>query len=160
MLQSTLENLEKKFHYPVGYADHTDGSSEMSIIMPLLAIAKGAKLIEKHFTLNREKKGIDYESSVNPDVLKKIVRYLRDTNLIFGNSYKELPSDEIKYKKDVRKRIVAKRELTKGEEINRESINLKRAHKGLFAEDLKKIIGKKVARKLEKNQVLEWKDIK
>jgi len=155
-----IKTLKSTFHCPVGYADHVDGSSEMAVIVPLLAIAKGARLIEKHFTLNRSLKGIDYESSVNPDVLKKVVQFVKDTNIAFGKSSKKLSKDELVYKNDIRKRIVTRKKLKIGEKIDEEDMVLKRAHKGIFAEELKRIIGKKVARKLEKNQVVEWKDIK
>lgn len=154
-----LVTLKRKFNCPVGYADHVEGGSELALLMPLLAVAKGAKLIEKHFTLNRDLKGTDYESSVNPDILKKVVQYIRDIDLIFGKSRKELSPDECAYKEDVRKRIIARRKLVAGEKIGEQDVTFKRAPKGMFAEEYGKIIGGKVVKVVEANRVIETEDV-
>ena len=154
-----LETLAKKFECPVGYADHVDGDSDIALFLPLLAVAKGAKLIEKHFTLNRELKGIDYESSINPEDLKKLVRYINDLDVIFGNSHKELFPDERAYKENVRKRIITRRELKTGEVIEEQDLTFKRAPSGIFAEGMVQIIGKTLLKDIEANRALEWEVI-
>lgn len=150
-----IETLKKHFYCPIGYADHVDGGSDMAILVPLLAVARGAQLVEKHFTLNRNLQGTDYQSSVNPDVLKKMVQYIKDTDLIFGTYSWELSPDEQTYKHDVRKRLVAKRNLTAGETISREDILLKRAPSGIFSDEINKVVGRKIIRKVEANKALE-----
>ena len=151
-----LATLKRQFHCPVGYADHVDGGSELALLIPLLAVAKGAKLIEKHFTLNRELKGTDYQSAVNPDILKKLVQYIRDVDIIFSKSRKELSTDERVYKEDVRKRIIARRRLAAGEKIDKQDVTFKRAPEGVFAEELGKITGRTVVKEIGENQVLKW----
>ena len=154
-----IKAIEGEFNCPVGYADHVDGGSEMALFMPLLAVSKGAKIIEKHFTLNRDLMATDYQSSVNPDVLKKIVQFTRDVELTFGKSEKKLSSDEWNYKKDIRKRLVTKREMIAGEKISEQDLIFKRAPTGVFAEELEKVVGRTVIKKIEKNHVLELKHI-
>lgn len=151
-----IETLIKRFSCPVGYADHVDGGSEMALLMPLLAVARGARLIEKHFTLNRDLKGIDYQSSVNPDILKILVKYIREIGLISGKSSWELSADEQIYKQDVRKRLVAKRDLKVGEKISKEDIALKRAPSGIFSDEIEKIIGHEIIKKIKKNRLIEY----
>jgi sialic acid synthase SpsE len=152
-----IKVLKDKFNCPVGYADHGDGGTEMALLIPLLAVAKGARLIEKHFTLNRDLKRTDYQSSVNPDVLKKMVHYIKDLDIVFGKSYKELSPDEEEYRRDVRKRVVTRRKIKTGEKIDIKDLAFKRAPVGIFAEEMEKIIGRPVVKDFEKNQVLEWR---
>lgn len=154
-----IKSLEERFHCPIGYADHVDGGSELALIMPLLAVAKGAKLIEKHFILNREEKGTDYQASVNPDDLKKIVQNVKSLDLIFGRSHKDLSPDEHAYKNDVRKRVVARRKIKLGEKLQKADFYLKRAPKGIFSIDIEKLAGRKTTKEIEKNQVIEWNDL-
>lgn len=150
-----LETLAKEFNCPVGYADHVDGGSDLALLIPVLAVVKGARVIEKHFTLDRDLKGIDYQSSVNPEVLKKMVRYIRDIDVISGKSIKELSADEKAYKEDVRKRVVTTRDLAVGEKVKEQDITFKRATKGPFAEELKELIGRTVHKQVKENQALE-----
>jgi len=152
---NVIKMLKDKFNCPVGYADHADGSTEMALLLPLLAVAKGAKLIEKHFTLDRNLKGTDYQSSINPDALKKMVQYIRKAELTFGTSEKKLSSDERKYKEDVRKRVVTKRDMQKGEIVLENDITLKRAPTGIFAEEVKTVLGKRLIKAISKNQALK-----
>lgn len=151
-----IEILSNRFHCPVGYADHVSGDSDLAILLPVLAVAKGAMLIEKHFTLNRSQKGIDYQSSVEPDDLKRMVQLIRTTDVVFGSKEKKLSKDESSYKKDIRKRIVAKRELEVGEAVNEKNFSLKRADRGMFAEDYEKVVGLRLKKRLAINEPLDW----
>lgn len=154
-----LETLNKTFNCPVGYADHIDGDSDIALNLPLIAVAKGAKLIEKHFTLNRELKGIDYESSINPEELKKLVQYIKNLEVMFGQSFKELSIDEVAYKKNVRKRAISRRELTRGTVLDEQDLIFKRAPSGIFAEKMGQIIGKTLLKDVKANHALEWEFI-
>jgi len=149
-----ISTLEQKFSCPVGYADHIDGGSEMAVILPLLAVAKGSKIIEKHFTLDRDLQGIDYQSSVNPDILAKIIRLVHDSEPAFGSTQKRLSADEEQYKKDVRKRLVVTRDMRAGEVLTTGDITFKRADQGLFAEDLQRVTGKPLGKDILKNHVI------
>lgn len=155
-----IKKLEDTFNCPVGYADHVDGGSNMALLAPVLAVARGARLIEKHFTLERDLKGTDYQSSVNPDVLKEVVQFIRDAEIMFGSGDREQSLEEQKYKDDTRKRIVAKRDLRKNEILQDIDITFKRAPKGIFADEMETVLGRKLIKGIKKNSVLMEKDLK
>lgn len=156
---NVIRKLKDIFNCPVGYADHVDAGAEITLMLPLLALARGACLIEKHFTLDRDLKGIDYQSSVNPEDLKKLVRYIRDAETTFGSSNKILSLEEQKYKDDVRKRIVAKRDIQKNEVVKEHDITFKRAPEGIFADEVEKVIGRLLKKDIGNNMVLKEKDL-
>lgn len=95
---------------PVGYSDHTKG-----IEIPIAAAALGAEIIEKHFTLDRNMKGPDHKASLEPDELRKMVKSIRNLEAAMGDGRKVPSGSEMKNIKVVRKSIVAKTEINKGE---------------------------------------------
>ena len=99
-----LEILKKKFNVNVGYSDHT-----ISKIVPLLAVAKGATVIEKHFTLNKNLKGPDHKSSILPKEFKEIVSNILRSHICLGKKEKIISIEELKNKKVSRKSIYAKK---------------------------------------------------
>jgi len=149
-----LDTLRQKFRCTVGYADHVDGDSHLAIILPLLAATRGAKVIEKHFTLNREARSIDYESAVSPAVLGSIVKNLREIETILGSSERRLSPEELAYRRDVRKRVVAASCLEAGRVLSEKDVVFKRGSDGFYAEQLDKIIGKALHRAAKKNEIL------
>ena len=98
-----ISTLRKKFKLDIGYSDHS-----MSLISPSIAISLGAKIIEKHITLNNNLKGPDHKSSLNPKDFKKMVENIRQTERSLGSGVKIPTKEEIKNSKIVRKSIVAK----------------------------------------------------
>ena len=70
---------------PVGFLDHTDGGSAFALVAPALAVAYGADLVEKHFTLDRSEKGYDYQSSLNPEDFYRMVELLRQAERAAGD---------------------------------------------------------------------------
>ena len=144
---------------PVGYADHVDGGSELATIMPIAAFSKGAKLIEKHFTLDRTLKGIDYESSVEPETLKNIVDLIHKVELSFGSKERVMHEDEIKYMKDIKKRIISNKSLKKGDTIKIDDLTYKRAPHGFFADESENVIGKKLTHDIKKNKPVSQTDL-
>lgn len=152
-----ISQLKKTFSLPVGFADHVDGSSELALIVPLVAIAKGADLIEKHLTHDRSFKGIDYESALDPDEFAKMVKNIREVEKAFGKSFWGLLSKkEIEYRYATRKRAVALRDIAKGEKLSFNNVALKRANAGLFPDEFGYLIGKKSKKDLQKNQPITW----
>ena len=149
-----LDTLKQKFGCPLGYSDHVDGDSHLAVILPLLAAARGAKVIEKHFTLNREAEGTDYESAVSPAVLGNLVKSLREIETILGNSERILSSEELAYRKDVRKRVVAASRLEVGRVLSGQDVVFKRSSDGFYAEEADKIIGKTLHGAAKKNEAL------
>ena len=105
---NSMLNIQKKFKLNVGLSDHTIG-----IEASLAAVSMGAKIIEKHFTINKKFKGPDHKASLDPNELKKLVLSIRNIEKCFGKSVKAPTKTELKNKKIVRKSIVAKRNIQK-----------------------------------------------
>lgn len=130
--------LKRKFKLNIGYSDHTIG-----IEASLAAVALGAKIVEKHFTLNKKLKGPDHSSSLEPDELTKMIKAIRNIEISLGHG-KKIPS--ISEKKNItiaRKSIVAKKEILKGQLFTLKNLAVKRPYKGVSPMNWYKIIGKK-----------------
>ena len=123
---NSMLNIQKKFKLNVGLSDHTIG-----IEASLAAVSMGAKIIEKHFTINKKFKGPDHKASLDPNELKKLVLSIRNIEKCFGKSVKAPTKTELKNKKIVRKSIVAKRNIQKGEKFSRENLTTKRPGSGM-----------------------------
>ena len=120
----------------VGYSDHT-----MGIEIPIAAVALGAEVIEKHFTLDRNMEGPDHPASLEPEELAKMVRQIRHIEEALGNGFKEPNESERKISKVVLKSIVAKQNIQKGEILTENNLAIKRTNKGLSAAYWDLIIG-------------------
>lgn len=149
-----MQTLKDKFHVPVGFSDHTVGM-EASIA----AVALGASVIEKHFTLRRKMKGPDHKASLEPAELKKMIASIRNVELALGDGLKKLQNSEMNIKKVARKSLVAISDVGKGEKIEKEMIGIKRPENGIPPKYYSKIIGKYAAKKIRKNSLLKWGDI-
>jgi len=131
--------IKEAFKINVGYSDHTLG-----VEVPIAAVALGAKVIEKHFTLDKNMKGPDHKASLEPDELKKMVEAIRNIEKAMGNGIKKLSKSEAKNIHIARKYIVAKREIKKGEILTEENITVKRIGKEGFSPMMwNDIIGKR-----------------
>ncbi len=118
--------LAAQFGCPVGYADHVAGESEWAVMLPLMAVAAGARVIEKHVTLDRSRKGIDYYSSAEPQELARLVGLLRDAGKGLGGVY-AMSDGELKYLHEVKKLMVAVRDLPAGTRLDESKMTYKRA---------------------------------
>lgn len=155
-----IRSLSQMFQLPVGFFDHTDGGSDFSFIVPLVSIPFGVCVIEKHFTLDRSLKGIDYESALNPDDFKRFVEYTRKIEETFGSYEPHIFSeDEEKYRKLAKKSIVAGMNLKPGELITQDKLLFMRSTPGLPPTEYSKIIGRKINKYLNKYDNITWKDI-
>jgi N,N'-diacetyllegionaminate synthase len=121
-----MQLIKEKFQIKIGYSDHTIGN-EASII----AAALGAKVIEKHFTLNKNLKGPDHKTSLNPKEFKDFVSIIRKSETLLGKKKKFLTKSEKKNKKFIRKSIVAKVYIKKGEKFTLKNITFKRPEGGI-----------------------------
>ncbi len=142
-----ISKLKKEFNLNVGYSDHSS-----SLISPSIAISLGAKIIEKHFTLNKKMFGPDHKISLDPIEFKKMVNYIRQTELILGNENKKINKEEFKLRNIARKVIVARREITKGEVFTLNNITVKRSSKGICASKFWDLIEKKSNQNFSKDQ--------
>jgi len=156
-----LEFQKKKFKTHVGFCDHTDGESELRCVIPLLALPHGAVALEKHFTVDRKLKLIDYQSAMNPDEFKKFVQQLRSIEKAFGSrSPHKLSGAELKYRKLVKKSVVAGRDIKKGEKITEKMISFKRSKPGISPFHAKKMVGKTAKVNIRKNENIKWEMLK
>jgi len=156
-----VPTLKKKFSLPIGYADHTDGASEIALIAPLLSLPFGANLIEAHLTYDRSLKGEDFESALDPKDFKRFVQNIREIEKTFGSDkVRPLSEEELKYRENVRKRAVASRDIKKGEAITRDKIAFKRSDEGIFPDEIGRVIGKKAAVDIKKNEPIVLDSLK
>lgn len=135
---SAMKTIEKEFNVNIGYSDHTLG-----IEVPISAVAMGAKVIEKHFTIDKKMKGPDHKASLNPLELKEMIRCIRNVELSKGSGIKKVSASERKNIKIVRKSIIAKKNIFKGDKFTNENLIIKRPGNGISPKNWSKIIGKK-----------------
>ncbi len=130
--------IKSELNVKVGYSDHTLG-----IEVPIAAVALGAKVIEKHFTLDRNLKGPDHKASLQPDELLSMVKSIRNIEkAISGSKEKEPSKSELKNKQIIRKSIVAKKPISKGEVFSEDNITVKRPGNGISPMEWEFVIGK------------------
>ena len=139
--------LKKKFNVNVGYSDHSLG-----LDASLTAVALGAKVIEKHFTINNKLYGPDHKASLNSTQLFKLVKRIRNVESSLGDYLKKPSSAELKNSKFVRKFIVAKKKIKKGERFSEKNLTTKRALIGIPASKWDFIIGKKAKKDFINNE--------
>ena len=149
-----IETLKQAFKLPVGFSDHTLG-----IIVPIAAVALGACVIEKHFTLDRNLPGPDHRASLEPDELKEMVKAIREVEKALGNGIKKPTKEEEKIKKVARKSIVAKVDISKGAIITEDMLDVKRPGTGIEPKYLKFIIGRKAKEDIKKDDVIRFEMI-
>lgn len=127
--------LRDAFRLPIGYSDHTEGME-----MAVAAVAMGAKVIEKHFTLDRHMEGPDHAASMELLEFKKMVVGIRKVEQGLGDGIKKPTKQECKIKEVVKKRIVALRDISEGEIFSPENICVKRNDAGAGADEWDSII--------------------
>lgn len=149
-----MQTIGEKFNVAFGYSDHTLG-----IEVPIAAVALGAKVIEKHFTLNRNMAGPDHKASLEPSELKQMILSIRNTELALGNGEKKPGKSEIKNIAFARKSIHLSRKMKRGERILENDLVMKRPGNGISPMKMKLIIGKKIKYNFPEEYKLTWKDI-
>lgn len=149
-----ISSLKSKFGLPVGLMDHIDGDSDMALLIPLLGLSIGAVIIEKHITLDRSKKGLDYYSSLNPDEFKKMMYLLKTTKKSIGKSIFDLSENELKYRLIHKKNSIAKTSIRKGTKLNETLFDFKRTKKKQHSVYFYDYNGRKASKNIPKNSVL------
>lgn len=138
-----LKTLAQLFLQPVGFMDHIDAESTLSQTLPLLAIASGACVIEKHITMDRSLKGIDYYSSLEPEEMASLVERIRDVKTILGRSEIVFGKEESLYRKKMKKHLVALSSIKTGQIITDMNMTYKRAECSAYPANYEDVIGKK-----------------
>ena len=147
---NAMLTIKQAFNLPVGYSDHTRG-----IEVPIAAVAMGATVIEKHFTLDRTLPGPDHKASLEPHELKAMVTAIRNVDKAMGNGIKTPSPSEKKNMPIARKSIVAYREIQAGEIFTDENITTKRPGDGISPMRWNEILGRKAIRNFEKDELIE-----
>ena len=142
-----MDTLKAAFGYEVGCSDHTIG-----IEVPIAAVARGAKVIEKHFTLSREMEGPDHLASMEPKEFKKMVDAIRNIEAALGDGRKEPTKSEREIAKVVLKRIVARQDIREGKVIEENDICVKRSETGLPAKEWDIVIGTRARKNYHINE--------
>ena len=155
---SYIGTLKRAFGRPISFADHTDGDDPMAMIIPLLAIAAGADLVEKHMTHDRAKKGEDFEAALDPTGMAVFVKQLRLATKAMGSALvAPLGAAELKYRGVVRKRAVLAKAGTKGMPLTRELLSYRRSDAGFYPEEVEPLFGNVVlARDAQENAAVDW----
>lgn len=146
---NVLLTYQKLFGCVLGFSDHSDSN-----VASIAAVALGAKLVEKHFTLSRSLPGIDQGASVTPDEFKLLVSQLRECRSALGSHVKKPSIDELDTSKSLRRSLVATRNILAGECLAQDSVAIMRPGTGIPPGELQNLIGKKLARNVEEGAVL------
>jgi len=133
----------------VGYSDHTRG-----IEVSIAAVAMGATIIEKHFTLDKNMEGPDHKASLEPDELKAMVNAIRNIEKALGNGIKKPSPSELKNKAIVRKSIVAERDIRNREAFTEENLTVKRPGTGICPMRWDEVIGQVAQKDYEKDELI------
>jgi N-acetylneuraminate synthase len=142
-----METLARAFDLPVGFSDHTAGIS-----VPLAAVALGAKVVEKHFTLDRNLPGPDHKASLEPSELAAMVRGIREVEAALGSSRKVPSGPEVHTREVARRVLVAAQPIAKGETLTLGNLTAKRASGGLSPMRLWELLGQQASRAFETDE--------
>lgn len=147
---NAMKTMREAFGVNVGYSDHTQG-----IEISIAAVALGATVIEKHFTLDKNMQGPDHKASLEPNELENMVKAIRNVEKSFGDGIKKPSNSEIKNISIARKSIVAKHDIKKGEIFSEDNITAKRPGNGVSPMRLNDILGRVSRRDFKKDEKIE-----
>ncbi|EAH9987878.1 N-acetylneuraminate synthase [Campylobacter upsaliensis] len=146
---NALKTLKEAFKLEVGYSDHTEG-----IAASLGAVALGAVVIEKHFTLDKTMEGPDHRASLEFEELRALCKGIRELEKALGSGIKKASKSEAKNKIIARKSLVAKREIQKGEKFSIENLTTKRPGSGISAMRYEEYLGKRALKTYKKDELI------
>lgn len=149
-----MVTIQKAFNKVVGYSDHTEG-----IEIALAAVALGARIIEKHFTLDKNLPGPDHKASLEPHEFKQLVKSIRIVEKSLGDGVKRCMPSEENTKEVARKSLVVSQNLKPGDILTRKNLAIKRPGTGIQPKDYNLLLGKTVKREVKQDQVLTWDDV-
>lgn len=147
---AAMDTMKRAFCLPVGYSDHTEG-----IVVPMAAAARGAVIIEKHFTLDKALPGPDHKASLAPDELAEMVRGIRQIEKAVGDDCKAPTAREWGNLAVVRKSLVAKRAIREGERFSADNLAVKRPASGMSPMRYWELLGKRASRNYEADELIQ-----
>ena len=148
-----LESLKARYGVPIGFLDHTDGGTLFALMAPALSVSYGADLVEKHFTLDRSKKGFDYQSSLNPEDFHRMVEMIRTAERARGEAGQPMSAAADSYHRRMGRFIVARKLIARGDVITADKLDFKRIDPnkdpGLSPRDAHKVVGRHAKHPIE-----------
>ena len=170
---NNIKYLKKYFgnYCDIGYMDHTDADDKMNFFLPILSVKLGAKIIEKHITYNRQKKGIDYHSSLNPNEFNEFTRIIKSKNILdkklfeklkicLGKKSYFLTEKELEYRSEVKKVWVAKKDLKPNHVIKINDVIMKRSEEKDESLFIDRIVGTKIIKRINKDEIIKTSYLK
>ena len=149
-----MQTLSATFKVPVGFSDHTLG-----IEIALAAVALGARVIEKHITLDKELPGPDHRASLEPHELRNLIKNIRTIEKALGDGIKKPSPSEIKTRAIARKSIVTATQIKKGQLLSKTNLTVKRPGNGISPAEWHKVVGRKALRDFDKDELIEMDQI-
>jgi sialic acid synthase SpsE len=146
-----MDALRDRFGRPVGLSDHTLG-----VEIALAAVARGAAIVEKHLTLDKNLPGPDHRASLEPAEMTALVRGIRNIEAALGDGVKRPMPSELDTRRVARKSLVAARALRAGEELVKDAVAVKRPGTGISPAELERALGRRVRRDLAADDVIDW----
>jgi sialic acid synthase SpsE len=151
---NNIQMLQEAFNYPVGFSDHSMGTS-----IPLASVAFGSCIIEKHFTLDKDMPGWDHEISADSEELEEIVNESRHIALALGSKRRIVSDDEMAKREKFRRSLVVTRDMQKGEQLIDQDLLSKRPGTGIPPNQISFVVGRRLSRDIEADDILTWKDL-
>lgn len=148
-----MRTMKKMFGKKVGYSDHTKG-----IEVPVAAVALGACVVEKHFTLDKNMPGPDHKASLEPDELGRMVKNIRNIEIALGDGVKRVSESERKNIAIARKSIVARRNIQEGEILTEENLAVKRPGTGINPMQWMEVLGTRAVRDFKEDELIEIRE--
>jgi N,N'-diacetyllegionaminate synthase len=145
-----MQQIKEDFQVEVGYSDHTKG-----IEVPIAAVALGASVVEKHFTLDRNMEGPDHKASLEPDELKAMVSAIRNIEKALGTGKKKISESERKNMAIARKSIVAACPIKKGDLLTEGNLTVKRPGTGISPMRWEEVMGTKAIKDFSEEELIE-----
>jgi sialic acid synthase SpsE len=150
----TMLTWQQAFDVPVGYSDHTLGTA-----VPLAAVALGACIVEKHFTIDKTLEGWDHAISADPPELRQLVDGSRAVFAALGSAARRVSAEEVEKRKTFRRRMVAVRAMRRGEPLTAADVEFKRPGTGIQPDELGYVIGRRLTRDVTPDEELAWPDL-
>ncbi len=146
-----MSTMRQAFNLPVGYSDHTPG-----VEVAIAAVALGAEVIEKHFTLDRALPGPDHAASLEPAELKQMVAAIRNVESALGNGVKAPALCERQNTLVARKSVVAAHDLPAGRQLGPDDLTIKRPGTGILPKFLPKLVGHTLRISVKEDELINW----
>ena len=150
-----ITTLKEKYPYPIGFSDNGG-----DLLVPVISIAVGAKIVEKHFTVDKKLPGPDHKFSTNPKQFQQLVTNIRNTEKMLGDGIKKCKPSELINRVEARRSVTSLKMISKNCKIQRHMIGVKRPAKGIEPKYYHKVIGKIARRDIKIDDPVNWNDLK